>query len=93
MIARLSAELFWGYEVFIDVNTVCTPDDIIEYIRADLRAFLMSRNLQLLAERLDETQFHLHDDVSDLGHDSIVYICDHDHGIQPAVQMQMMQEP
>lgn len=86
MIAQFSSELFSGYRVFIDVNTVHTSEDVIECVRADLRAFLMSRNLQLLAERLDETLFHMHDDVTDLGHDSLIYICDHDHGITEPVQ-------
>ena len=81
---QLSSDLFWGYKITLDISRFDTIRSVIEYVKSDLRTFLLSRNLQCLVEKLDECKFHIHephDTFEELVHNStcndIVYICDH----------------
>lgn len=81
---QVSSELFWGYKISLEISRFDTIKSIIEYVKSDLRTFLLSRNLQCLVEKLDECKFHIHepyDTFEELLHNStyndIIYICDH----------------
>lgn len=81
---QISSDLFWGYSVNIDISKLNSITSIIEYIKTDLKNFLLSKNLQLLIEKLDQRHFHIHsphDNYNDLlNHtdtNTIIYICDH----------------
>lgn len=81
---QVSSDLFWGYSMKIDISKFSCMTSIIEYIKSDLRNFLLSKNLQLLIEKLDLCHFHIHspyDNYNDLlNHtdtNTIIYVCDH----------------
>ena len=81
---QLSSELFWGYRVNVIVNHYDSIASIIEYVKGDIRTFLLSRNLQLLVEKLDKCRFHFHspfdtyeDLVNKTDDQTVIYVCDH----------------
>lgn len=81
---QISSDLFWGYRVEVDISHFDDIGHIIDYVRSDIRTFLLSRNLQCLVEKLDECHFHIHspfDNYDELLRkttvDTVVYVCDH----------------
>lgn len=81
---QLSSDLFWGYRVNVDVGNFDCITSIIDYIKSDVRQFLLSRNLQMLVEKLDMCRFHIHspyDEYYDLlqktDERTVIYVCDH----------------
>jgi hypothetical protein len=75
----LSSELFWGFSVTININDFCNNEEIIKYIKKELKAFLMIKNLQLLVEKVNTLELHMHDEFENLKLQNIWYICDHKH--------------
>jgi hypothetical protein len=81
---QISSEVFWGYRMLIDISNFDSIKSITDYMKNDVRLFLSSRNLQLLIEKLDTSNFHIHspfDTFEDLlrktDHSSVIYVCDH----------------
>ena len=81
---QLSSELFWGYKLSLDISRFDSIKSLITYVVSDIRTFLLSRNLQLLVEKLDECKFHIHEPhdtfeelISHSTYNDIIYICDH----------------
>jgi hypothetical protein len=84
---QVSSDLFWGYRVTADLARFDGVDGIVAYVKADLRAFLLGRNLQMLADKLDACRFHVHspqhDGYAELVEArrrdprTVVYVCDH----------------
>lgn len=82
---QLSAELFWGFQVKIELQNIHNMDQVFHIIKLELQRFLTSRNLLVLSEKVDQLALHSHNgDVQDIinntSEDSIIYLCDHDHG-------------
>ena len=79
----LSAETFWGFIITINMNEVSdlTLNNQSEFIqnkiKNELKEFLLSRNLQILAEKVDMLNIHLHDLLKE---NETNYACDHCHG-------------
>jgi hypothetical protein len=80
---QLSSDMFWGYRVQIDMFLFDDVSAIIQYIKQDMKTFFLSRNLQLLAEKVEKLKFHIHhpfDTYKDLvgrtNAQDIIYICD-----------------
>jgi hypothetical protein len=80
----MSSLLFWGYRMVLDISHFDNVKSIIEYVKNDIRTFLLSRNLQLLVEKLDECQLHIHEPyetfeklIKNSTSDDVIYICDH----------------
>lgn len=83
-IFQVSSDLFWGYRVNLDITSFDSITSIIEYVRSDLKQFLLSKNLQMLVEKLDACHFHIHSPyneyiqlVKQADDQTIIYICDH----------------
>lgn len=82
-IFQVSSDLFWGYRVNVDISSFDSIISIIEYVRSDLRQFLLSKNLQMLVEKLDACHFHIHSPYNEYvqlvqaDDQTIIYICDH----------------
>ena len=83
-IFQVSSELFWGFRVCADLMHFDDVKAVVEYIKQELKLFLLSRNLQCLVTKLEQTKFHIHhpyNTYNDLLHksepDEVVYICDH----------------
>lgn len=81
---QLSSDLFWGYRVSVDVGNFDCMTSLIEYIKSDIRHFLLSKNLQMLVEKLDQCRFHIHspyDEFHELlsrtDERTVIYVCDH----------------
>jgi hypothetical protein len=81
---QISSDIFWGYRMSIDISHFDDIKSVIDYIKSDIRTFLLSRNLQCLVEKLDECKFHIHqpyDVFQDLlnytTNSDIIYVCDH----------------
>lgn len=81
---QLSSDLFWGYRVSVDVVNFDCLTSLIDYIKSDIRHFLLSKNLQMLVEKLDQCRFHIHSPYDEF-HDllertdelTVIYVCDH----------------
>jgi hypothetical protein len=81
---QVSSDTFWGFRLLIDISKFHSIGDIVNFIKNDLKTFLMSRNLIVLVEKLESRVFHVHhpyDTYQDLlkltNEDDIIYICDH----------------
>jgi hypothetical protein len=81
---QLSSDLFWGYKMSIDISRFDNIQCIIEYVKNDIKTFLLSRNLLCLVEKLDSCRFHIHQPYDMFEHlinyttsNDIIYICDH----------------
>lgn len=84
---QVSSDLFWGYRMTLDMNRMGSEKDIVRALKADMKAFFLKANLELLALKVDSMDFHLHlrggikalmDDATE---DTITYICDHSHEV------------
>ncbi len=81
-IFQISHELFWGYRLQINLQTINSYDDAINLIREDLIRFFQSRNLELLVQKLNEINFHVHQPNRpfELWHETdindIFYVCE-----------------
>jgi hypothetical protein len=83
-IFQLSSDLFWGYRMTIDISHFDSIQSILNYVKSDIKTFLLSRNLVCLVEKLDQCKFHIHqpyDVFEDLINctttSDVIYICDH----------------
>jgi hypothetical protein len=76
-----SAELFWGFSISLpnEVSTLSIEEQssiVNAEMKHQLSAFFLSRNLQLLKEKVDLLTLHLH---GPLKHYEKNYACDHIH--------------
>lgn len=83
-IFQVSSDLFWGYRITIDVGKYDCVTSIIDFIKSDIRSFLLSKNLQMLVEKLDACRFHIHSPFDCYGDlltrtddRTVIYVCDH----------------
>lgn len=83
---QISSEYFWGYRMSIDILLFDDVKAIIKYVKQDLKTFLLSRNLQGLADKVENAKFHIHHPYSSYNElvnmtndNDIIYICDHCH--------------
>lgn len=81
---QVSSDVFWGFRLSIDLSHFTTVKEIVEFVKQDMKTFLMSRNLVMLVEKLEARSFHIHhpyDTYQDLlkltKDDDVIYICDH----------------
>jgi hypothetical protein len=77
-IFQISDETFWGYRVLVDLTRFSSLKDITDYVKADLVAFLRSRNLSDLAEKASSLKMHIHEDPSYeelLKSETVQYLC------------------
>lgn len=88
---QISSDLFWGFQSLIDLRSYTTLTDVVSDIKKDLKHFLMTRNLQVLSEKVDAMELHVHHPYSSLDDIrtkcpsyEIIYLCDHCRGQAPA---------
>ena len=76
-----SSETFSGFRVNIPLTDVGTIDDIITLFKNELHIVLKNNNFDLLLEKLEITNFHIHEftieDILTSKQEDIFYICDH----------------
>ena len=78
---QISAELFWGFRVKIDLHNIHCLDQIIFIIKFELERYLISRNLLVLSEKIDKLVLHSHDGgvqdiIKNTCEESTIYLCD-----------------
>ena len=80
---QLSDELFWGYQITIDIDVFHSSHDIIEVVKNDMIIFFKSHNLLMLSDRIQELPLHmpcinsLKNNVNAIN--QVIYICSHEH--------------
>lgn len=76
-----SSDLFLGYEVDIDISNCSNINDIINIFIEDLKKCLIRNNFIVLLEKLNNSNFHIHDvtfnDIINNDDNMIYYLCDH----------------
>lgn len=78
-ICQISDELFWGFNIDINLTLFETNENIIIYIKNRLKNYFLAANLQLLAEKVDEKNLHIDENFENLNNYKIIYICSHKH--------------
>ena len=63
---QFSCDLMWGYRVKIDLDDCTSNDDIVEYGVSLLRSFLDSNNLEVLLIKINELDYHVHEQFEDI---------------------------
>lgn len=86
----LSCELYWGYgldvdDLYYDYDST-TIQQVIDLIKKDLKAFMMSKGLEVLVNKVDGLELHSHEFLKTttlqqiVNHNAspnmIVYLCD-----------------
>jgi len=81
---QFSCDLMWGYRVNIDLDDCRSNDDIVDYGVSLLKSFLDSNNLEVLLMKINELNYHIHEQFEDIvsrnTDDNNIhgYICSHD---------------
>ena len=78
---KISDELFQGFEVVLDLDYFETMDEICKQVTRTLRYQLEFQNFEMLLEKLDDRNFHIHDEefgsILLKSPEDIVWICSH----------------
>ena len=78
---QLSDPLFWGFRAEIDLCEVDSVEEIVAILKERLSAFLLSQNLQVLSEILQERNFHAGEPFGSIltseNPGDTVYLCSH----------------
>ncbi len=75
-ILQISAKIYWGFNVEIskDILKSMKIDNIILYIKTQMKTFFKTYNLLELAEGVDKLNLHIHNyNIND----PVIYLCDH----------------
>ncbi len=80
-IIQISDELFWGYNMIVDINDYLSFEELGLAMKKDLIKFLNTHNLQLLKEKAELLNLHNHnfekyEDIYNTN-DDIIYLCGH----------------
>lgn len=80
-ILQISHELFWGYNMIINIDNYKSFEELSLVIKNDLINFLNVNNLQILKEQAEKLNLHNHNYINyeDLynSNDNIIYMCGH----------------
>jgi len=76
-----SSELFSGFKVEINIQSIDTVDNIIKIFTDELKTVLKKYNFEILLESVNVGKFHVHshtlEQILISNKDEIIYICDH----------------
>ena len=76
-----SSELFSGFKVEINIQSIDTVDHIIKIFTDELKTVLKKYNFEILLESVNVGKFHVHshtlEQILISNKDEIIYICDH----------------
>lgn len=78
---QLSDDIFWGYQVDINLNTVNSIKQIISIIKHDIISYLKPHNLEILIEKITDKKLYSipFEDILLSNPKEIIYICNHPH--------------
>ena len=76
-----SSELFSGFKVEMNIQSIDTLDHIIKIFTDELKTVLKKYNFEILLESVNIEKFHVHshtlEQILISNKDEIMYICDH----------------
>ena len=76
-----SSELFSGFKVEMNIQSIDTLDHIIKIFTDELKTVLKKYNFEILLESVNVKKFHVHshtlEQILISNNDEIIYICDH----------------
>ena len=76
-----SSELFSGFKVEINIQSIDNVDHIIKIFTDELKTVLKKYNFEILLESVNVGKFHVHshtlEQILISNKDEIIYICDH----------------
>ena len=76
-----SSELFSGFKMDINIQSIDTLDHIIKIFTDELKSILKKYNFEILLESVNIKKFHVHshtlEQILISNKDEIIYICDH----------------
>ena len=76
-----SSELFSGFKVEMNIQSIDTLDHIIKIFTDELKTVLKKYNFEILLESVNVKKFHVHshtlEQILISNKDEIIYICDH----------------
>ena len=76
-----SSELFSGFKMEINIQSIDTIDNIIKIFTDELKSILKKYNFEILLESVNVKKFHVHshtlEQILISNKDEIIYICDH----------------
>ena len=76
-----SSELFSGFKMDINIQSIDTIDNIIKIFTDELKSILKKYNFEILLESVNVKKFHVHshtlEQILISNKDEIIYICDH----------------
>ena len=76
-----SSELFSGFKVEINIQSIDTLDHIIKIFTDELKTVLKKYNFEILLESVNVKKFHVHshtlEQILISNKDEIIYTCDH----------------
>ena len=75
-ILQISAKIYWGFQVNIskDLLSSMRIDEIISYVKNQMKNFFKTHNLLELQEGIDNLNLHIHNFNNE---DQVIYLCDH----------------
>lgn len=81
---QISSDIFWGFQMTVDLTHFDNLEQIIHVVKMDLKDFLLSRNLLELCAKVDAMNLHMHSPFKSFDElleksmeDDIIYLCDH----------------
>jgi len=75
-ILQISSKIYWGFKIEVTRDFLIDTEinDIISYMKKQMKKFFKTHNLLELAEGIDELNLHVHNfDIED----PIIYLCSH----------------
>jgi hypothetical protein len=80
-IIQISDEIFWGFNIKININNFNSFEELIDYTIKQLILFLKNNNLLNLVDKANKLNLHNHNfkSYNELYHtnDDIIYLCNH----------------
>ena len=77
----LSHDLFSGYTMAVDLDTVDSKEDIINHVCTAIQSLFVKNSLDILIKKLNESKLHIHDyefgDILMSNPEKDFYICGH----------------
>lgn len=80
----ISDDLFHGFSVILNPMLFDSIKSLLEHIKNKLKAIFVLNNLELLAQKVDNLDLHLHgakfiSDLQEKPEEDIIYICSYSH--------------
>lgn len=76
---EFSSTLFGGFKFKMNVETIKSVDDLIDYAKNELVTVLKRYNFIMLIDELQKCNFHIHTHTLEdiFQNEYVIYICDH----------------